>query len=149
MGVGILALLIASLVAKDPVMSALGVRPTAGRDTLILGMRLIAVVGICAVPIAHVVLSRLEAIVDTVTLGDPFVAENAARLQTIAWSVLGLEILHLIVGAIAATTSSKENPLDIDWNFSVTRWLAVLLCFVLARVFEQGTRMREDLEGTV
>jgi hypothetical protein len=50
---------------------------------------------------------------------------------------------------IAATTSSKEQPLDIDWNFSVTPWLAVLLCFVLARVFEEGTRMREDLEGTV
>jgi hypothetical protein len=31
----------------------------------------------------------------------------------------------------------------------VTRWLAVLLLFVLARVFEQGTRMREDLAGTV
>jgi len=25
----------------------------------------------------------------------------------------------------------------------------VLLLFVLARVFEQGARMREDLEGTV
>jgi hypothetical protein len=31
----------------------------------------------------------------------------------------------------------------------VTRWLAVLMLVVLARVFEQGARMREDLEGTV
>lgn len=148
MGLAILALLIASLVAEVPVMTALGVRPTAN-PMLILGMRLIMVIGITAVPIAHIVLTRLLAIVDTVRVGDPFVAENAARLETMAWAVLGLELLHFAVGAIAASVSTKAHPLDIDWNFSMTRWLAVLLLFVLARVFEQGTRMREDLQGTV
>ena len=28
-------------------------------------------------------------------------------------------------------------------------WLAVLLTFVLARVFAEGARMRDDLQGTV
>ena len=28
-------------------------------------------------------------------------------------------------------------------------WLAVLLTFLLARVFAEGTLMRDDLEGTV
>jgi len=149
MGLAILALLIASLVAEVPVMTALGVRPTDSNSMLILGMRLIMVIGIAAVPIAHIVLTRLLAIVDTVRVGDPFVAENAARLETMAWAVLGLELLHFAVGAIAASVSTKDHPLDIDWNFSLTRWLAVLLLFVLARVFEQGTRMREDLQGTV
>ena len=32
---------------------------------------------------------------------------------------------------------------------SLLRGLAVLLTFVLARVFAEGTLMREDLEGTV
>ena len=145
----ILALLIASLVAEGPVMGALGARPTADNSTLVLGMRAIMVIGVCSVPLAHIVLTRLLTIVDTVSVGDPFVAENAARLQTIAWSVLGLELLHLVVGAVAAGASSKAHPLDIDWNFSLTRWLAVLLLFVLARVFEHGARMRADLEGTV
>lgn len=149
MGFLILALLIASLVAEGPVMRGLGVRPTAGSGTLIIGGRLIMVIGICAVPLANIVLTRLKAIVDTVGLGNPFVAENAARLQTIAWGVLALELLHLVVGAVAHISSSEAQPLDIGWNLSVTPWLAVLLCFVLARVFEQGTRMREDLEGTV
>jgi len=149
MGVGILALLIASLVAPDWTMTALGVRPTAGSSTVILGMRLIMVIGICAVPVTQIVLSRLLTIVETVSVGDPFVSENAARLQTIAWAVLTLELMHLVVGAIAAGASSEAQPLDIDWNFSVTRWLAVLLLFVLARVFDHGARMREDLEGTV
>lgn len=149
MGAGILALLVATLVAEEPVMRALGVA-TAGRNaSVLLGMRLIMVLGIAAVPVAHIVLTRLLAIVHTVADGDPFVTENAVRLKAIAWAVLGLELLHLAVGAAAAAASTPEAPLDLDWNFSVTRWLAVLLLFVLARVFEQGSKMREDLAGTV
>ena len=145
----IAALLVASLAAERFVMEAVGVRSAGGRPTLILGMRMIMVLGIGAVPLAHVVLSRLLWIVETVSAGDPFVSRNAARLKTIAWAVLGLELLHLAVGAVAAGVATEVEPLDIDWSFSVTRWLAVLLLFVLARVFEQGARMREELEGTV
>ena len=148
-GLGILVLLVASLVAEGWVMSALGVTSTEGRATLARGMRLIMVAGIASVPIAHVILGRLLAIVDTVRDGDPFVLENGARLQTIAWLVLGLELLHLMVGAIVATSGSSAQPLDINWSFSFTPWIAVLLLFVLARVFEHGARMRADLEGTV
>ena len=106
-------------------------------------------IGIGSVPLAHILLTRLLAIIETVRLGDPFVAGNAARLQTTAWALLGLEVLHLVVGVVAAAASTDAQPLDLDWNFSVTGWLAVLLLFVLARVFDYGTRMRDDLEGTV
>ena len=149
MGVLILALLVASLVAEGPVMRALGVGPALGNSALILGMRLIMVFGIAAVAITHTVLGRLLAIVETVTAGDPFVVENAERLQKIAWSVLALEVLHLVIVAVAANVSTPKAPLDIGWDFSVTRWLAVLLLFVLARVFETGVRMRAELEGPV
>jgi Protein of unknown function (DUF2975) len=149
MGLLILALLIASLVAEGPVMTALGVRPPHLNSTVFMGMRLIMVIGICAVPLVHFVLTRLLTIVETVDVGDPFVLANAARLQAIAWAVLGLEIMHFAVGAAAASVSSAGVPLGISWGFSLTRWLAVLLLFVLARVFEQGARMREELEGTV
>jgi Protein of unknown function (DUF2975) len=149
MGVGILAMLVAALADAGMVMTALGAGPAGRNPGFVAGMRLIMVLGIAAVPVAHVVLTRLLAIVETVAGGDPFVAENAARLQGIAWAVLGLELLHLAVGAVAAGVSTAEAPLDLRWGFSVTRWLAVLLLFVLARVFEQGSRMREDLAGTV
>ena len=45
--------------------------------------------------------------------------------------------------------STPGHPVDIDAGFSVPGWLAVLLTFVLARVFAEGTLMREDLQGTV
>ena len=148
-GVLIGTLLIASIIARGWVFTALGVPQAEQNATAIMGMRLVMVVGILAVPITHVVLARLLAIVHTVTTRNPFVAENAERLKTIAWAVLALELLHLSVGAIGVVLSRSTQSIDLDWNFSVTRWLAVLLLFVLATVFEHGAAMRDDLEGTV
>jgi hypothetical protein len=45
--------------------------------------------------------------------------------------------------------STPAQPLDLDAGFSINGWLAVLLTFLLARVFAVGTRLRDDLEGTV
>lgn len=148
-GVAIFALLIATLVAEVPVLDALGVRIVEGRELVIQAMRLIMLVGIVAVPLAHIVLTRLLAIVKTVAGGDPFDAVNAARLRSIAWAMLGLQTLHILVGVAAAGIRSQQVPLNIDWEPSVSGWLAVLLLFVLAGVFSEGAKMRADLEGTV
>ena len=145
-GAGILVLLIWTFIAADFVARALG---TDTSPRALLGMRLIMVVGIVGTLITNVVLTRLLAIVETVRAGDPFLGENGRRLQTIAWSVLGLELSRLVVVAIANAVSTAARPIHIDWNLSFTPWLAVLLLFVLARVFDHGARMREDLEGTV
>lgn len=150
MGIFIVGMLVASLVAPGYLMQALGVDPVATRDAQFrLSMRLIMLLGIVAVPITHTVLARLLAIVDTVRDGDPFISGNAHRLQQIAWSVLTLELMHLVIVAIAANASTPATPLNMGSTLSITRWLAVLFLFVLARVFEHGSRMREDLEGTV
>jgi len=148
-GASIFALLMATLVAEEWVMRALGVLPEAGNSHLVLGMRLIMVLGVAAAPVTNVILSRLLSIVETVRTGDPFVTENGSRLQTIAWAVLVLELMHLAVAGLAATASPAGRPLHIDSNLSVTPWLAVLLLFVLSRVFDHGARLREDLQGTV
>jgi hypothetical protein len=107
------------------------------------------VVGIAGAFIAHKILTGLLRIVESVRAGDPFVADNAARLHAIAWWLLGAELLHLLVGLLARAASTAAQPIDIDWSFSFTPWIAVLLLFVLARVFAQGARMREDIAGTV
>lgn len=109
------------------------------------GLRAIVVAGVVGAAIVHTVLRRLLAIVDTVRAGDPFILENADRLNAIAWSVLALEGLRLVVAAIAAVV---WEPGRID-AFSFAPWLSVLLFFVLAGVFAHGARMRADLEGTV
>lgn len=149
-GAGLLLLIIASIVATSWTFKAFGLPVTPGSPLLVLG-RVLMIVGVAGAVIAHLILGRLLAIVDTVREGDPFVPINATRLQQLAWLVLGTEVLHLVVGVIArmASTGGEGQQLDLDWSFSFTPWIAMLLLFVLARVFQQGTRMRADLEGTV
>ena len=149
MGALIMALLIASLIAEAPVMRALGVPPALSNSKLFIGMRLIMVIGICTVPVVHFVLTRLLMIVATVSTGNPFVVANAARLRAIAWALLAIDLMHFAVGAVGSSVSSAAGPLHLSWGFSLTRCVAVLMLFVLARVFEEGARMREELEGTV
>ena len=147
-GVAILVLLLVSP-NEQWIMSAFKLSPSPEAERLVMGLRAIAMLGLVSIPINYVVLKRLLAIVETVREGDPFVAANASRLQVIAWALLALQVLSLIIGAIAKAVSTTAHPLDIDAGFAINGWLAVLLTFLLARVFAEGALMREDLEGTV
>lgn len=147
-GAAILALLLI-MPNEQWIMSAFKLSPSPEAERLVMGLRVIAVLGLVAIPINHVILKRLLAIIKTVREGDPFVAANASRLQAIAWALLALQILSVIIGGIAKAVSTPAHPVDIDAGFSINGWLAVLLTFLLARVFAEGTLMREDLEGTV
>jgi hypothetical protein len=131
------------------ILSEFGLAPSPDADRLIMGLRAIAVIGLVSIPLNLVVFKRLLAIVEAVRAGDPFVAASASRLQAIAWALLALQLLSLVVGAIADGISTPAHPLHFDAGFSVNGWLAVLLTFVLARVFAEGANMREDLERTV
>ena len=114
-----------------------------------MGLRAVAVLGLAVIPLNYAVLKRLLAIVGTVRAGDPFVAANANRLQAIAWALLALQLLSIVIGAIGKAVSTPAHPVHLDAGFSINGWLAVLFTFLLARVFAEGTLMRDDLEGTV
>jgi hypothetical protein len=146
-GAAIAALL--ALPTRQWIMRAFDLSPSLEADQLIMGFRAIAAVGLVAIPLNYVVLKRLLAIVETVRAGDPFVAANASRLQAIAWALLALQLLSVVIGAIARAVSTPAHPLHLQAGFSISGWLAVLLTFLLARVFAEGTLMREDLQGTV
>ena len=147
-GAAILALLVI-MPNEQWIMSAFDLSPSPDADRLVMGLRAIAVLGLAVIPLNYGVLKRLLAIVETVRAGDPFVGANASRLQAIARVLLVLQLISLVMGAIARAVSSPAHPLNLDAGFSINGWLAVLLTFLLARVFAEGTRMREDLDGTV
>ncbi len=148
MGAAILALLFLTP-NRRWIISALDLSPSLETDRVVMALRGVAVLGLVGVGFNYAILTRLLAIVETVRDGDPFVALNAARLQVIAWALLTLQVLSVIIGAIGKSVSTSSHPVDLDAGFSVNGWLAVLLTFLLARVFAEGTRMRDDLEGTV
>ena len=147
-GAGIFTLLVV-MPTRQWIIRALGLFPGPEADRIIIGLQAIAVIGLATIPLNYIVLRRLLAIVETVRAGDPFVAANASRLQAIAWALLALQLLSLLIAGIAKTVSTPAHPLHLDAGFSISGWLAVLLTFLLARVFAEGTLMREDLEGTV
>ena len=147
-GAAILALLVI-MPNEQWIMAAFKLSPSPDTERLVMGLRAIAALGLAAIPLHYVVLKRLLAMVETVRAGDPFVAANATHLQAIAWVLLVLQLLSLVIGAIAKTVSTPAHPLHLNAGFSINGWLAVLLTFLLARVFAEGALMREDLEGTV
>jgi hypothetical protein len=147
-GAAILALLVV-MPNEQWIMSAFKLSPSPEAERLVMGLRAVAVLGLAAIPLNYVVLKRLLAIAETVREGDPFVAANASRLQTIAWALLVLQLLSLVIGAVGKAISTPAHPVHLDAGFSINGWLAVLLTFLLARVFAEGTLMREDLQGTV
>lgn len=147
-GAAILALLVV-MPNEQWIMAAFKLSPSPEAERLVMGLRAIAVLGLATIPLNYAGLKRLLAIVETVRAGDPFVAANASRLQAVAWVLFSLNLLSILIWAIAKHVSTPAHPLHLNAGFSINGWLAVLLTFLLARVFEEGALMHEDLEGTV
>lgn len=112
-------------------------------------MRLLALLGIAVAAAIQVIFVSLLRMLVTVEAGDPFIMVNAARLQTIGWALLAIQLLDLGFGAAVAWIVSLGAEVGSGWQPSVLGWLAVLLVFVLARVFKIGSRMRDEIEMTV
>jgi hypothetical protein len=123
-------------------------RPGLDPDVILPTLRLWVVAGLPVFAAIHVMLSKLMAMIETVRFGDPFVPENAARMRTIAWCLLVVQLFDLACGIFAGILS-RAGAQGVDWSPSLGGWVAVLLLFVLARVFEEGARIRADLEAMV
>src|SRR6476619_2831610 len=94
-GICVFGLLIFSLVNEPFAIRALGASGFAGPRWVIMAMRGIMVLGLVAIMLNYEVLKRLLAIVNTVRRGDPFLAENAYRLNAVAWFLLALQLLSI------------------------------------------------------
>jgi hypothetical protein len=147
-GAAILALLVA-MPNEQWIMSAFKLSPGPDAERLVMGLRVVASLGVAVILLNYGILKRLLAMVKTVREGDPFVATNAQRLQAIAWTLFVLQIVGIAIGAIGKAVSTPAHPVNLNAGFSINGWLAVLLTFLLARVFEEGALMRDDLAGTV
>ncbi|WP_260599615.1 DUF2975 domain-containing protein [Sphingomonas endolithica] len=115
---------------------------------ILIVLRFMCVLGLLVGPPVHVVLTRLRAIVATAQSGDPFVARNAGRLQAVGWALLAIQLLDVTYGLISWGLAAHHVD-TAGWAPSLGGWIAVLMVFVLARVFKIGARMRDELELTV
>lgn len=98
------------------------------------------------VPLVHIILGRLIAMIDSVPAGTALSSVNAERLRQIAWALIGINVIDLSISFAALVALPDEHN---NFVFGVTGWVAALMLFILARIFREGAAMREELEGTV
>lgn len=101
-----------------------------------------------------VIVRRLKKLFESFRSAEPFRKENATHLRIIWITMLGIELsryaLMALTGVLIATFG---EPAGTDWKFSVNvnlmTWAAILVLIVLAEVFREGARLREEQELTI
>jgi len=112
------------------------------------GTRCLMLVGLLSAGATQFILHVLKRMAEPLNSDDPFVAANAARLRAIGWALVGLQVLDFPMMAIRHNFPGLGNAVP-DTGLSLGGWLAVLLVFVLARIFDNGTAMRDYLQETI
>jgi Protein of unknown function (DUF2975) len=105
--------------------------------------------------VALVVVMRLRRIFATLIAGDPFVPQNAVHLRVIWMTLAAYEIMRMAItsGAVltlnlsggASTTTGLSGGLHINGGL----WIAVAVLVVLAEVFREGARLRDEQKLTI
>jgi hypothetical protein len=150
-GAGLLVGIPALVVMKSAVIAEL--TRHAGRP---IGDDIVAQIGatmallVVVAGLAFEFLRQLRRIIDSVAAGDSFASVNAERLTRMGWLTVAIQLLSIPIGALAhwidIVARGGGRP---EFGMGLGGILMALVLFILARVFREGTRMREDLEGTV
>ena len=158
-GIGVLAIaLLAIPFTYQAILAGMAemfVNPPAAE---VLGM--IALLFVLVVIIALLTLfaiDRLRRIVDSVSEGNPFTRINGTRLRGIGIAAFVIQIITfcgglLSIGLITMLGEPKPGTdfdASINVSIPVTGILLVLLLILLARVFDRGAAMQDELDGTV
>jgi hypothetical protein len=96
---------------------------------------------------AIVIVGRLRRIFQTLIAGDPFQPDNVRRLRVIAGALAALEVGRYVVAGL--TNVLFEGHFHLDAGVSFTTWFAVLVIVVLAEIFREGARLRNEAELTI
>ena len=95
------------------------------------------------------VCAQLRKILSTLADGDPFVPENAPRLTQIAMAIGLIEVIRMCSVLILAATVDLGEGYVANININLAVWGAVIVLLILAQVFKEGTRLREEQKMTI
>jgi hypothetical protein len=102
------------------------------------------------------IVDRLRRIFATLTAGDPFVPENAGHLRAIAIGIAVYQLLQYGAhGVIALVITLMGSPVEggarvvPEFDLNLAAWFAVLVILVLAEVFREGARLRDEQKFTI
>jgi hypothetical protein len=121
-------------------------------DTILGAALFLVAGGLIGTVFVLLAIRATSGILETAIAGDPFVGDNADRLKRIGWLLLGVMMAQFLSTTMVAWIAPDNNiagHIDGGSGPSLAGLLAVLLIFVLARIFRHGSEMRAELEGTV
>ncbi len=105
--------------------------------------------------VALVVVTRLRRIFETLVQGDPFVPQNATNLRVIWMTLVAYELVRLIIASGSMLSfnltghAKTESGLQFTLHINGGLWLAVAALIVLAEVFREGARLRDEQKLTI
>jgi hypothetical protein len=95
---------------------------------------------------------ELRRVVASVSQGDPFIVVNAERLRHMAWLVVAIQAVRIPMSRLVVWFDAEPHSPNVhhgEYGVSIGWLILALILFVLARVFREGTRLRDEVEGTV
>jgi hypothetical protein len=104
---------------------------------------------------ALIIVGRLRRLFDSFTSGEPFRRENAAHLRAIWITMLAMEVArYVLLAGVAAMFAAVGAPEGASADFNIphpdlSTWLSIAVLIVLAEVFREGARMKEEQELTI
>jgi hypothetical protein len=102
-----------------------------------------------------VIISRLRRLFDSFQSGEPFRRENAQHLRVIWIAMIVIELArYVLTASIVALTlafgASHGMALrQVEFSVNFTTWGSILILIVLAEVFREGARLKEEQELTI
>jgi hypothetical protein len=111
-------------------------------------------IGTVAVVGSLMIVWRLQRLFDSFSSGEPFRKENAHHLRAIWITMLGIELaryalLAITGGLLAATNTSLGEDAEFGVRIDFSTWMSILILIVLAEVFREGARLKEEQELTI
>lgn len=103
-----------------------------------------------------VIVARLRRLFDSFTSADPFRRENAVHLRVIWITMAVIELaryaivaLFGVLVAVYGVPEGAEIEFDPFESVDLSTWMAILILIVLAEVFREGARLKEEQELTI
>jgi hypothetical protein len=101
-----------------------------------------------------IIIGRLKRLFANFTTSEPFQKDNADHLRAIWIAMAGIEIARYAIMALSGVlVASMGEPAGQDFKFSLNvnmmTWGAIVILIVLADVFREGARLREEQDLTI
>lgn len=109
-------------------------------------------IGVVVVGGGLMIVWRLRQLVESFCSGQPFARPNATHLRAIWITMVGIEVARyaLLFLTVAALTGFGATPdADLTLKVDLSTWGSILILIVLAEVFREGARLKEEQELTI